>query len=98
VVVVAADVEVVASEVVVVGAVVVVLTGVLVVVVDVVSEPAPSPQAADTNVTPAKRIRRRRLNSVPFVRVWIAPFWRKESLDASILTTTEVGALFTAGS
>jgi hypothetical protein len=48
--------------VVVVGAVVVVLTGVMVVEVDVVPDPAPSPHAASTNVTPAKRTRKRRLN------------------------------------
>jgi hypothetical protein len=65
---------------VVVGGVVVVVTGEMVVEVDVVSDTSPSPQAANTNVTPAKRTRERRLNSGSF----------RSNSDHTILTSRKV--------
>lgn len=77
---------------VVVGAVVVVVTGGMVVEVDVVPDSAPSPQAANTNVTPAKRTRKRRLN-FGFLSFKCGSHhideWR--GLDASIPARTGVG-------
>jgi len=63
-----------------VGAVVVVVTGAMVVEVDVVSDTSPSPQAANTNVTPVKRTKKRRLNSNSF----------RSNADHTILTCGKV--------